>query len=99
MSRDGVVQTQSIKRVQEKAKADNVLSGWRKIYWLKVKSYYLYQKALMRAARQPVRACLTIMLSILIWPVFTQLDHLWEKPWFRIKMICWTIWQTIRGKW
>ena len=98
MSSDGLMQAKSIKRVQDKALAGGALTGWSKIYRLKVRSYYLYQKGIMRSGKQPMLSCFRILASIVLWPVFGGLESLGEKRWFRIKMIAWTLLRVIRGK-
>lgn len=99
MSRDGEAQTRSVTRVLEKAFAAGILTGWKRFYWLKIKAYYLYQTGVMRASKQPFLSCFKMAISIILWPVFSDLESLGEERWFRLKILKWILSQTIRRKW
>ncbi|MCF6312304.1 MAG: glycosyltransferase [Verrucomicrobiales bacterium] len=99
MSREGGNQTRSVARVLEKAYGEGTLSGIENIFWLKIEAYYLYQKSVMQAGKKPLRSCFAMLRSIALWPVFTDLERLGERPWFRLKMFGWILSQTIRRKW
>lgn len=99
ISGNGVMMAKAIKRVQQKAMDAGVLTGWEKIYRLKAKSFYLYQKGMMSALQRPFRSYFNVAASIALWPVFIDVKALGEKRWFRLKMMGWILSQYVRGKW
>lgn len=96
VSGDGVMMARGIKRVQEKALEAGVITGWKNVYRLKAKSFYLYQKGMMGALKCPFRSFLNVVVSVVMWPVFYDIENLGEKRWFRFKMMGWILSQYLK---
>lgn len=96
MSGNGPRQARFIRQVLLKAyKADIIQSGLR-IYWLKILSYFLYQRAILEAKNGLFIMILRILTSMILWPYHSDWEELGKKrPLFRIRMIVWLIRQRI----
>jgi glycosyltransferase involved in cell wall biosynthesis len=96
MSSDGVQQTAGIRRVLAKAKRNQCLTGWKRIFWAKVWSMYFYQSGLLFIKRNQIRAIVNLLLSCVLWPWFADRLALGQtSPVFRLRTIAWIL----SGRW
>lgn len=90
MSASGTRQADAIARIHRKAARAGYLRGWRRAYWLKIRAYYLYQRALLEVSISPARAIGRLLCSILLWPWFGDWRSLGQsRPWFRLRTLAW----------
>ncbi len=97
MSGNGSRQAQSIRKVLDKARRHRVLTGWRRFYWLKIVSHFLFQVALLESRQRTFRALCRIFGSILLWPCFLDRRQMGQvRPWFRLRTIGWILREKVR---
>ena len=86
MSSDGRRQSDAIKQVHQKAWQQGYLKGWQSIYWLKIASFFQFQKAMMIGHLTPIAAIGHLALSLSLWPVFGDRKKLGHLSLFRLRL-------------
>lgn len=86
MSSDGFRQTDAIRRVLNKARQQDYLNGPQSIYWLKIASFFQFQKAMMIGQIKPAAAIISIMTSFSVWPFFWDRKNLGQPSLFRMRL-------------
>ena len=86
MSSDGIRQSNAIKQVHQKAWQQGYLKGWQFIYWLKIASFFQFQKAMMTGHLTPIAAIGHLALSLSLWPVFGDRKKLGHLSLFRLRL-------------
>ena len=86
MSSDGVRQSAAIKQVHQKAWQQGDLKGGQFIYWLKIASFFQFQKAMMTGHLSPIAAITNLGISFCLWPVFGDRKKLGQPFLFRVRL-------------
>ena len=86
MSSDGVRQSDAIKQVHQKARQRGDLKGRKSIYWLKIASFFQFQKAMMTGHTTPINAIGNLVVSFSLWPVFGDRKKLGQPALFRVRL-------------
>lgn len=91
MSENVVRQAACIRQVHKKAWKEGHLTGWEKVYWLKIKSFYFVQYAMMFGGRKPLASLTRLMLSVPLWWFFLDRKKLNQPLFFRIRLSIWIL--------
>ena len=86
MSSDGIRQSDAIKQVHQKAWQQGYLQGGQFIYWLKIGSFFQFQKAMMTGHTTPINAIGNLVVSFSLWPVFGDRKKLGQPALFRVRL-------------
>ena len=87
MSSDGSRQSDAIKQIHQKAWQQGYLQGGQFIYWLKVASFFQFQKAMMTGHTAPIHAIGNLAISVSLWPIFADRKKLGQPTFFRVRLI------------
>jgi glycosyltransferase involved in cell wall biosynthesis len=91
MSSNALRQAASIRQVHKKAWKEDYLVGAEKFYWLKIKSFYFAQHAMMLGSRSPFSSLFRLLFSIVLWWCFLDRKKLKQPLFFRIRLGIWII--------
>jgi glycosyltransferase involved in cell wall biosynthesis len=85
------MESKCIRKVHRKALKEGYLVGLKKIYWLKIKSYYLVQFAMMFGRKSVTRSLAALAFSGVLWWYFPDRKNLDQPPLFRTRLGIWII--------
>jgi glycosyltransferase involved in cell wall biosynthesis len=85
------MESKCIAKVHRKALKEGYLVGLNKIYWLKIKSFYFVQFAMMLGKKSPARSLIALTLSGILWWYFPDRKELGQPLLFRTRLGIWII--------
>jgi hypothetical protein len=91
MSSNGLRQVECIRQVHAKAWREDYLAGWEKIYWLKIKSFYLAQYAIVLGGEKPLASLIRLVVSTALWWIFPDRKELGQPLFFRVRLAVWIL--------
>lgn len=91
MSSNGDRQARCIRTVHEKAASHHSLQGLGKLHWLKIKSFYYYQWAMMTGIHARHSAILYLIMSAMLCPWHTDYRKLDCPLLFRTRLVLWIL--------
>jgi hypothetical protein len=88
MSRHADRMKRNMRQVIRKAWQGRVVPHARLDYWLRVRSFWLYQTAiLLHSERRTAAALRDLLFSLALWPWFPAPDELSQAPLFRLRSL------------
>lgn len=84
---DGGRQVGGINAIHHKVWKNHYLNGWRSSYWLKIRSFFWFQKAMMIGNLNPPRAIGNLMISVCLWPIFLDAKKIGQPHLFRMRLL------------
>lgn len=90
MSSNGDRQARCIRTVHEKAASHHSLQGLGKLHWLKIKSFFYYQCAMMTGRSNLLNTMKHLTLSVILWPIYLDTNEISQNKFFRIRILIWS---------
>lgn len=91
MSSNGLRQVKCIRQVHEKAWREGYLAGWETIHWLKIKSSYFAQYAMILNKKKPLASIMNLAASSVLWWFFPDRKQLGQRLFFRMRLAIWIL--------